>query len=90
MGFPDEWNCAPAVEAGEKGMFWWGKGIPVGSGRWIAQQAANYLEGKMARVYGTEVGVREHVIHVEKWLKENQQPTDLPEPLFALEEYVNG
>jgi DNA (cytosine-5)-methyltransferase 1 len=86
MGYPDEWNCAPAVEAGERGMFWWGKGIPVGSGRWIAEQAANYMHGNFGRLTGTELGEREYVINVEKWLKDNQPPADLPEPLFTLEQ----
>lgn len=76
MGFPDEWNCGPAVEAGERGMFWWGKGIPVGSGRWIAQQAANYLDRGNAKIYGTETGTRESVINIEKWLKAAQTADD--------------
>lgn len=87
MGYPDEWSCKAAVDAGEKGMFWWGKGIPVGSGRWIAEQAKNYLENMPAEVYGKESGNREAVINVEKWLKNPEsQETAIPLFEFSLEE----
>jgi site-specific DNA-cytosine methylase len=64
MGFPDEWNCQPAVDRGHTGAKWWGKQIPVGAGRWIAWWAANALGEEPGDMQGEEVGKRERVIDV--------------------------
>lgn len=43
-GFPDEWRCAPYAEKRGNGQ-WWGKGICVEAGRWIAEAAHDTLNG---------------------------------------------
>jgi site-specific DNA-cytosine methylase len=62
LGFPDSWSCDPAIAARSMGAKWWGKGIPVESGRWIATAARESIEGRPGVETGTEVGDREYVI----------------------------
>ena len=64
MGYPDDWSCAPAVERGANGGEWWGKQIPVPSGRWIATAAAAAIQGNPFDYRGEEIGPREYLIDI--------------------------
>lgn len=70
MGFPDEWNCTPAVERGHAGAKWWGKQIPVAPGRWIATWARESLNGNPGALPAEEVGEREYLIDVTNAYKQ--------------------
>lgn len=63
QGFPDDWIAQPAVEA-SNGARWWGKGVPVESGRWIATWARRALEGSPGAWKGEIVGDRERLLDV--------------------------
>jgi site-specific DNA-cytosine methylase len=53
MGLPDYWSLRPMVEA--KQAPWLGKGIPVASGRWIAEWARASMAGAPGEYAGVEV-----------------------------------
>lgn len=62
MGYPDTWSCRPAVERQSIGAKWWGKQIPVASGRWIAQAAHAAMLDYEPEDTGEKVGEREWLI----------------------------
>jgi site-specific DNA-cytosine methylase len=64
MGFPDTWRCLPwAPERG--GYLFWGKGITVQAGRWLAAQLLRQLNNDASSGYaGQEVGDREWLIEL--------------------------
>lgn len=64
MGFPDDWSCDPAIEAGSRGTKWWGKQLPVQSAEWIAKWAKRSLEGRPGLWHGTPIGDAEYLINV--------------------------
>jgi len=56
LGYPEEWKLAAY-----KTDAWLGKGIPVASGKWIAQCVDLSLRGQMTDLdRGTETGEREY------------------------------
>lgn len=61
MGFPDDWSAAPAI-AKSGGYMWWGKGIPVKSGEWVAEWASKSMRGKPGSISGEEIADGEFVI----------------------------
>lgn len=63
MGFPDDWACTPAVEH-DDGHKWWGKGVTVQAGRWIASCARNSLDNANTKPSGELVGDRERLVDV--------------------------
>lgn len=69
MGYPDTWTCQPSIDARTNGISWWGKGIPVGTANWIAQQLAHHLNGTSGIHTGAQTGPREHTIDIEATLK---------------------
>ncbi len=57
LGYPEEWKLASY-----KTDAWLGKGIPVASGKWIAECVKAALDGQVDRLQrGTETGEREWV-----------------------------
>lgn len=66
MGMPDTWSVQAAVDNRANGQAWFGKGIPVESGQWIATCAANSLAGQPGPITGTLIGDREYLIDVRK------------------------
>lgn len=64
QGYPDEWTASAAIEAGATGQLWWGKGVPVASGRWIAEWAKHSVEGAPGSDKGVLIGDRESEIDV--------------------------
>jgi site-specific DNA-cytosine methylase len=70
QGFPDEWTAKAAIDARGIGIRWWGKGVPVASGRWIADWARKSAEGRPGFDTGAVVGDRERVIDVTDTWKE--------------------
>lgn len=63
MGYPDNWSCDAYIENGSKGASWFGKGIPVDSGRWIAQAAKASLMNEQDIHFGELIGENEYVIN---------------------------
>jgi len=66
MGLPDSWSLNAAVEHRANGQAWFGKGIPVGSGQWIAEWAKASLAGEPGPITGTPSGERETIIDARK------------------------
>jgi site-specific DNA-cytosine methylase len=66
MGLPDVWSVCAAIDNRAKGQLWFGKGIPVESGQWIANWAAESLNGRPGPIDGVPIGEREHLIDVRK------------------------
>lgn len=63
QGFPDEWRMSPLADHG--GLFmWWGKGIAVSCGKWIAGNAYEALQGRPGSIVGEVIGERERKINV--------------------------
>ncbi len=61
MGLPDTWTTAPYRHPKSR-SFWFGKGICVEPGRWIAEAAANAIEGNPVGTPGEQIGDREYLI----------------------------
>jgi site-specific DNA-cytosine methylase len=80
LGYPDGWRCEPYVAAGSRGISWWGKGIPVGSGRWVAAAALASLKGHTLEDGGEEVGDREYLIDVTNDWRPARPPETGREP----------
>lgn len=79
-GFPDSWVTAP-YGVKRKNSYWWGKGITVEAGRWIATAAHDALAGDPQPYKGDLIGEREYLI--------NAQDLDYltnDSPLFELED----
>jgi len=64
-GFPVEWTCEPYTRK-KANSYWWGKGICVEAGQWIATQAYNALEGSPGEYSGEDIGDREFLIDASK------------------------
>jgi len=77
-GFPDEWQCAPYEEKLNNGA-WWGKGITVEAGSWIAKAAFDAISGKPQAYQGKQIKEREFVITAS-----NPDSLDEDVPLFNL------
>lgn len=78
MGYPDTWTCQPSIDAGYNGISWWGKGIPVGTANWIAQQLSQHLNSQPGNHTGKRIGSREHVIDIEASLRVNPHQLAMP------------
>jgi|GEM_PF-4316507 len=64
QGFPDAWKIWPVRGAADLGPGW-GKGVPVHSGRWIADWARRSIEGNPGSNVGEAIGDdREYVINL--------------------------
>lgn len=79
-GFPDEWTCAPYLEK-RNNLYWWGKGITVEAGRWIAQAAHDAISGNPQLYKGELIGDREYLIDAQ-----DRNAIDQNQPLFEIEE----
>lgn len=78
-GFPDDWSCAPYMQ--KKGnSFWWGKGICVEAGEWIAKAAYDAIMGEPHDYEGEHVGPGEFLIDAQ--LKDTDITNETP--LFDL------
>jgi hypothetical protein len=55
QGFPDAWRIHPVRHAPDLGPGW-GKGVPVHTGRWIADWGRRSLEGRPGEVHGVPLG----------------------------------
>jgi site-specific DNA-cytosine methylase len=66
MGLPDNWSLTSTMKHRSSGQFWFGKGIPVQSGEWIARWSAASLNGQPGPITGTMIGDREYLIDVRK------------------------
>ena len=64
MGFPDEWDVQPAIDNRQAGHMWFGKGIPVQAGKWVATGLLRSLEGDPGPITGRTVGDREYEVDV--------------------------
>ena len=64
-GFPDDWDCDP-YQTKKANSYWWGKGICVEAGKWIASAALAALEGHPQPFRGEEIGRRESLINLNK------------------------
>lgn len=60
-GFPDDWSCAPYLVK-KSNSYWWGKGICVEAGQWIAAAARDALNGSPQTYRGEQIGDREFLI----------------------------
>lgn len=60
-GFPDEWDVTPYTQTVARSK-WFGKGITVEAGRWIASAAYDALNGQEAPYWGIPIGDREYLI----------------------------
>jgi DNA (cytosine-5)-methyltransferase 1 len=60
-GFPDEWTVAPYQKPANR-FVWFGKGITVQAGTWIATMAREALLGQARPHQGTLIGDREYLI----------------------------
>jgi len=65
MGFPDDWVIKP-LRSYSQLQSTWGKGIPVGSGRWIATWAKRSILGEPGERVGTPIADHESLIDVTK------------------------
>jgi DNA (cytosine-5)-methyltransferase 1 len=63
QGFPDDWRISPQMWDARLSAVW-GKGVPVHSGRWIAQWAKNSLEGNPGSMVGDLLPNGDRVIDV--------------------------
>lgn len=63
MGFPDEWSIQ-AARTTSVAWKWFGQGIPVEAGEWIASWAKRAIERRPGSYQGRVVGEREYVIDV--------------------------
>ncbi|CAB4152687.1 Dcm Site-specific DNA methylase [uncultured Caudovirales phage] len=63
-GFPDDWTCDPYLEK-RANSYWWGKGICVEAGQWIAQAAYDAIAGRPQLYSGNQVGEREYLIDAQ-------------------------
>ena len=79
MGFPDEWKL-DEYQAKATNAFWFGKGVLVEVGRWIASAAYDALNKQPQAYSGKPIGEREYLIDAES---EEMLEQDLP--LFDLE-----
>lgn len=68
QGFPDAWKIWPVRFAPDLGPGW-GKGVPVHSGRWIAEWAKRSIEGNPGSLKGNHIQ--------EYWKKMPAPPADL-------------
>ena len=64
MGFPDDWKVTEYQEKVKRG-FWFGKGICVEAGQWIAKAAHDAISGNPQGFGGTRVGRDEYLIDAE-------------------------
>jgi site-specific DNA-cytosine methylase len=66
QGFTDDWSCQPAIDAGQKGHLWWGKGVTVQAGEWICKEVAMCLKGRNMgnMAHKEQVGEREFIVDV--------------------------
>ena len=68
MGFPDTWKCAPA-QANVHNAAWWGKGVTVNAGEWLASWIKHSLKGKPGSLVGeplTDGVERERTVNVTR------------------------
>lgn len=65
MGFPDDWRIHPLRNQSNLRATW-GKGIPVGSGRWISTWVRRSILGHPGSITGDPMGENEFVIDVTK------------------------
>ena len=79
-GFPDEWSCDPYI-AKKGNLYFWGKGICVEAGQWIASAAHAAIEGNPAGYQGSLIGPNEYLINTSKV---DDSVRGLPAPLFEL------
>lgn len=63
MGFPDDWRVHPLRGRSNLRMTW-GKGIPVGSGRWLSTWVRRSLTGAPGSISGEQDGTIESIIKV--------------------------
>jgi site-specific DNA-cytosine methylase len=64
MGFPDSWNCQPAIDRGHTGAKWWGKQLPVAPARWIASNVRAVIEGDHNELAPEKIGDREYLVDI--------------------------
>lgn len=60
-GFPDDWITTP-YRVKLNNSCWWGKGVTVEAGRWIAQAAFDAITGSPQEFQGELIGEREYLI----------------------------
>lgn len=77
-GFPDDWSTEPYREKLNNGS-WWGKGVTIEAGAWIAKAAHDALSGSPQVFGGIEVGNREFLIDAT-----DPESLNIDEPLFEL------
>lgn len=65
MGYPDDWLIEPLRETSTL-QAGWGKGIPVGSGEWLATWVKRSIEGVPGSITGDMVGENEYLIDATK------------------------
>lgn len=65
LGFPDDWRIHSLQEQPNLGAYW-GKGVSVQAGEWIAKWVMSSLQGAPGPVVGEEVGDRESLVDVSK------------------------
>lgn len=65
MGFPDDWKILP-LKGYSQLQATWGKGIPVGSGRWISTWARNSIYGSPGEITGEPLGEKEYLVDLTK------------------------
>lgn len=73
QGFPDSWKISPQMWDARLSAVW-GKGVPVHSGRWIAQWAKNSIEGNPGSMRGELADNGDRVIDVTHNWKRALQP----------------
>lgn len=66
MGYPDDWRIETLIETSRTLKESWGKGIPVGSGRWLASWVKASIGGSPGSDRGRMIGDGEYEINVTK------------------------
>lgn len=65
QGFPDDWRICELPKKGVTGAYW-GKGIPVQVGRWMATWVRESIQGAPGLIQGAAIGDRERLIDVQR------------------------
>ena len=85
MGFPDDWKVEPYTTTQVRSK-WFGKGVTVEAGRWIAEAAHAALAGQPFSYSGFEIGVDEYLIDATA----KSGDMDQDQALFSLSELAKN
>jgi len=73
FGYPDSWITKPYQEK-HSNSYWFGKGVCVEAGQWIASAVHDALAGNPQSFVGDSIGHRENLIDFSNWYKKALKP----------------